>query len=75
MNGLQMQHAIDSATHRVLAQGTENASSTDLMLAGFGWLGAVIKESRPRPLEGKKLLPIGVALGGIVVGVVQGLAL
>ena len=75
MNGLQMQHAIDEATHRVLEEGTANASQTDLMLAGFGWLGAVIKQSRPRPLEGKKLLPIGIALGGIIVGVVQGLAL
>lgn len=64
MNGDQAQHAIDEATNRVFEKGIENASTADLMFFGFGYLACVIKENRPKSgLNGKKLLPLGAALG------------
>jgi len=71
MNGDQAQRHIDEATERVFDKGIENATQADLMFFGFGYLAKVIEKSRSQSiLSGKKLLPLGIALGA---GIMQGL--
>lgn len=63
MNGEQAQRVIDDATERVFEAGFENATQSDLMFFGFGYLAHIIKESRPHPSSRKKMAGIGALLG------------
>jgi hypothetical protein len=74
-NHIQIRAAIEKAQENLTAQGTDNVDIKDVLLAGFGyisdcfdehWRGATVIR-----LEGKRLLGIGLVIGGIVAAVME----
>lgn len=74
-NGEQMRIAIQTAQAEVAVKGTEGADVRHVLLAGIGYMADQFRRSEEGTikikLDGKKLLPIGVALGGGIVEIVR----
>lgn len=58
----QLEHLIEEAIGRVAEKGTE-ASHTDIMLAGFGYLAYQI--NRPQWYNMRRVVPIAFGVGSV----------
>ncbi len=76
-NGEQMKLAIEKATAKVAEKGYDSRETTtkDVLLAGFGYLVAVVEESKEMRIRfyGRVWVPAFISIGAISLGAIQAL--